>query len=127
MEAIKQPPAQGQAAALNAEINAAQARVESLVINATEKSVMFTVPSAKWAERLRLKSEASAIERKLKALDTELGLPKGDSLAEALGLTEADKASVVIVSGNGDVLGKGSVFFVRPTEIPAARWQARYS
>ena len=85
------------------------------------------VEAALWSSLLKLKSERASLEAQIEEVQKSLGLPSGAEVAAELGMVPGDKARVIIVDGNGDQRGKGSVSYVAPTKIPDPRWQARYS
>lgn len=73
----------------------------------------------------QLKSEISTLAKSVKALESELGLPKAQAAAEALKLKSAtDKGTVFLVNGNGDQVGSMSIFWHPGAKIPAG-WRAR--
>lgn len=84
------------------------------------------VPAGKWSELLRLKAEASALDKQIKKLQSELAFPEAAQLAIGFGLTEEDSVSIRIVNGNGDTCGKMSVYWYSGATIPAA-WRSRIS
>lgn len=92
-----------------------------------EKVLTVKVEAALWSQLLRLKSERAALEAQIEAVQRDLALPSGSSIAEELELSPGDKARLIVVDGNGDQRGKGSVSYVAPTKVPDPRWQARYS
>lgn len=108
-----------------AEIKAALGRISALT-NGGEKTLTFTVPAELWRERLALKAEIAAREKRVKEIDAQLNLPKGDSIAETLSLKEGEKARIILVNGNGSEIGKASVFF-QPEKTVASFWVVRYS
>ena len=85
------------------------------------------VEAALWSQLLKLKSERASVEAKIEEVQKALNLPSGSMVAEALSLKPEDKARIIVVDGNGDQRGKGSVSWVAPTKVPDPRWQARYS
>lgn len=92
-----------------------------------EKTLTVKVEAALWSTLLKLKSERAALEAQIEAVQRDLALPSGPSIAEELELSPGDKARLIVVDGNGDQRGKGSVSYVAPTKVPDPRWQARYS
>lgn len=85
------------------------------------------VEAALWSTLLKLKSERASLEAQIEAVQKDLNLPSGSSIAEELELGPGDKARLIVVDGNGDQRGKGSVTYIAPNKIPDPRWQARYS
>ena len=98
---------------------------ERLVVS--EKTMTVKVEAALWSSLLKLKSERASLEAQIEELQKQLELPSGSAVAEALALVPGDKARLIVVDGNGDQRGKGSVTYVAPTKVPDPRWQARYS
>lgn len=98
---------------------------ERLVVS--EKTMTVKVEAALWSTLLKLKSERSSLEVQIEEIQKQLELPSGSAVAEALALVPGDKARLIVVDGNGDQRGKGSVTYVAPTKVPDPRWQARYS
>jgi len=92
-----------------------------------EKTMTVKVEAALWSTLLKLKSERASLEAQIEAVQRDLSLPSGQAVAEELALSPGDKARLIVVDGNGDQRGKGSVSYVAPTKIPDPRWQARYS
>jgi hypothetical protein len=92
-----------------------------------EKTLTVKVEAALWSQLLKLKSERASLEVQIEEIQKQLNLPSGSMVAETLGLGFADKARIIIVDGNNDQRGKGSVSYVAPTKVPDPRWQARYS
>ena len=92
-----------------------------------EKTMTVKVEAALWSSLLKLKSERASLEVQIEELQRQLELPSGPAVAEALALAPGDKARLIVVDGNGDQRGKGSVSWVAPTKVPDPRWQARYS
>lgn len=90
--------------------------MKTIIINATAKKLK------KLGE---LKSELSAIDKAIKALQADIGLPKAQDAANALKLQNAtDKGTVFLVNGNGDQVGSMSIFWHPGAKIPAG-WRAR--
>lgn len=85
------------------------------------------VEAALWSTLLKLKSERASLEAQIEQLQKEMSLPSGPALAEELALVPGDKARIIVIDGNGDQRGKGSVTYVAPSKLPDPRWQARYS
>lgn len=94
--------------------------------NREQATVKITVPAELWRQRLALKSEVSALEAKIKALDKELGIPKADDIQKRLKLSVDEKAQITVCDGNGDIQGKGSVYFTMGAVIPEG-WRSRIS
>lgn len=92
-----------------------------------EASMTVKVEAALWSSLLKLKSERSSLEAQIEEIQKQLNLPSGADVAVQLGLQPGDKARLIVVDGNGDQRGKGSVSYVAPTKVPDPRWQARYS
>jgi hypothetical protein len=92
-----------------------------------EKTMTVKVEAALWSSLLKLKSERAALEAQVEEIQKQLNLPSGSLVAETLALEPGDKARLIVVDGNGDQRGKGSVSYVAPTKVPDPRWQARYS
>ena len=92
-----------------------------------EASMTVKVEAALWSQLLKLKSERASLEAQIEEVQKELKLPSGAEVAVELGLAPGDKARIIVVDGNGDQRGKGSVSYVAPTKVPDPRWQARYS
>ncbi len=92
-----------------------------------EKTLTVKVEAALWSQLLKLKSERASLEVQIEEIQKQLDLPSGSMVADMLGLGFADKARIIIVDGNNDQRGKGSVSYVAPTKVPDPRWQARYS
>jgi hypothetical protein len=76
------------------------------------------VPADKWSALLKLKAERSALDKAVKALSAEIGLPDAETLAQDVVLP--------IVNGNGDHVGKLSCYWYGGATIPAA-WRTRVS
>lgn len=92
-----------------------------------EKTVTVEVEAALWSALLKLKSERASLEAEIERVQKEMNLPSGSALAEELALAPGDKARIIVIDGNGDQRGKGSVTYVAPSKLPDPRWQARYS
>jgi len=92
-----------------------------------EKTMTVKVEAALWSTLLKLKSERASLEAQVEEIQKQLNLPSGPMVAETLALEVGDKARLIVVDGNGDQRGKGSVSYVAPTKVPDPRWQARYS
>lgn len=93
----------------------------------SEKTLTVKVEAALWSTLLKLKSERASLEAQIEEVQKSLNLPSGSAVAEELELNPGDKCRIIVVDGNGDQRGKGSVTYVAPTKIPDPRWQARYS
>lgn len=76
------------------------------------------VASEDWKRFLKLKAEKSAIERELKKLEESFDFPKAEEVAE--------EKQLVIFNGNGDEVGKLSVYWYGGATIPPA-WRRRIS
>ena len=82
------------------------------------------VEASNWNKFKKLVSEKSAIEKAIKELQNSFNLPSANEIAESQGLNHGDKANVIILNGNGDEVGKMSIFYYPGATIPA-NWRAR--
>jgi len=86
----------------------------------------LTVDQASWSERLKLKAEASAIEKRVKAIEQSWGFPEPSQIATGFGLSQEDSISVLIVNGNKDAVGKMAIYHFPGSETPPG-WRKRIS
>lgn len=85
----------------------------------TENSaIIVSVPAETWKRRLALKAEASALAKRIKELDETLGLPSAEEVGRP--------AQILVVDGNGDIQGKGSIFHFGGSVTPPG-WRMRVS
>jgi hypothetical protein len=80
--------------------------------------ITLKVKAEDWGRFLKLKAEKSSLEKEIKALENSFGFPEAEKVA-------ADK-TFLIVSGNGDVCGKFTVYWFSGAEIPEG-WRKRIS
>lgn len=80
--------------------------------------VIVRVPADVWATRRALKAEIAAKEKALKAIEERIPFPD----AKAIG----KDCSIVIVDGNGQEVGKGTIYFFSGSVTPEG-WRRRIS
>jgi hypothetical protein len=86
-------------------------------VNATPV-IIVRVAAEVWATRQALKSEIAAREKAVKAIEERIGFPDAKEVGKA--------ASIVIVDGNGQEIGKGCVFHF-PGSVTPEGWRRRIS
>lgn len=86
----------------------------------------FVVSAADWSRYLKLKAECSALEKQVKSLEQTFGFPTPDSLALDYGAVSGETLTFAVVNGNGDYMGKISVFYYPGADIPPS-WRKRIS
>jgi len=79
---------------------------------------VLMVKSEIWNRRCKLKAEKASIERELKEIDASMDFPKAKDIAQPF--------QAVIVNGNGDNVGKFTVYF-SPEKTIREFWAARIS
>ncbi len=79
-----------------------------------------------WSKYLKAKAQANALRQEIAGLETKFNLPDATELAAEFGAQPGDKLSCEIVNGNGQTIGKISVFYFPGSETPAA-WRKRIS
>jgi hypothetical protein len=89
-------------------------------------AAQIQVSAAAWHAWRAMHQKASAAEKEAKALREAMGFPSTAALVELFGVNEVTKASAVIIDGNGQPLGKVSVFHCGEKIIPAG-FQSRIS
>lgn len=86
----------------------------------------ITVSADKWSEYLRKKAQANALKREIESLESEFNLPEPAALAAEYGAQTGDKLMLEIINGNGQAIGKLSVFWFPGSETPPS-WRKRIS
>ena len=81
-----------------------------------ETPIVITCPASVWATRLALKAEIAAKEKAVEEIDKALNLPEADSVARPCRL--------IVVDGNGNEVGKGSVYWFKGATYKAG-WRRR--
>ena len=94
---------------------------DTLIGNGTTTAtpvIIVRVPADVWQTRQALKSEIAAREKAVKAIEERIGFPDAKEVGKP--------ASIVIVDGNGQEIGKGCVFHF-PVSVPPEGWRRRIS
>jgi hypothetical protein len=76
------------------------------------------VEADQWTKYLKLKAERASVEREIKGIEETFHFPSAEEVGR--------DAQMVIVNGNGDAVGKLSVYWYTGATIPAA-WRRRVS
>lgn len=98
-----------------AQILGAKVLLTSLKATGEEKTLPpVTIPADEWKEYSLKCEEKAALERRIRELKTRWGYGEGagKTLAENHGMKDGDSARFVVINGNGDEMGKGTLSFV---------------
>jgi len=88
--------------------------------------MQIKVNSDQWSQYLKAKAQRSALEKQIKSLEADFKIPDASQLASEFSAVQGETLPIEIVNGNGQTIGKLTVFWFPGSETPPA-WRKRIS